>query len=193
MRNRTSDLRFPRSDALPLIHKDSTMSEVYYDLFLYFFTEHKTHHLSYSISKHDAIDTADPSCMQDAYHMNFVIDLANCRVSEVDIFFAYFSCLFSRSFSKLCLSFRWRKFFILWLRILRSFGVFISAKFCGSFNKFNTYFLRSLDSALFFRKMDFSRTLFLLFSCFMMRNDSSSFGKYRLYTSSPSFSAKSIV
>ena len=134
MRNRTSDLRFPRSDALPLIHKDSTVSEVYYHLFLYFFTEHKTHHLSYSISKHDAIDTADPSCMQDAYHMNFVIDPANCRVSEVDIFFAYFSCLFSRSFSKLCLSFRWRKFFILWLRILRSFGVFISAKFCGFFN-----------------------------------------------------------
>ena len=133
MRNRTSNLRFPRSDALPLIHKDSTMSEVYYHLFLYFFTEHKTHHLSYSISKHDAIDTADPSCMQDAYHMNFVIDPANCRVSEVDIFFAYFSCLFSRSFSKLCLSFRWRKFFILWLRILRSFGVFISAKFCGFF------------------------------------------------------------
>ena len=53
---------------------------------IYFFTEHKTHHLSYSISKHDAIDTADPSCMQDAYHTNFVIDLANCRVSEVDIF-----------------------------------------------------------------------------------------------------------
>ena len=122
---------------------------------IYFFTEHKTFHLSYSIYKHDAIDIADPSSMQDAYHMNFVIDLANCRVSEVDIFFAYFSCLFSRSFSKLCLSFRWRKFFILWLRILRSCGVFISAKFCGSFNKFNTYFLRSLDSTLFFRKWIF--------------------------------------
>ena len=105
MRNRTSDLRFPRSDALPLIHNDSTVSEVYYHLFLYFFTEHKTFHLSYSIYKHDAIDIADPSSMQDAYHMNFVIDLANCRVSEVDIFFAYFSCLSSRSFSKLCLSF----------------------------------------------------------------------------------------
>ena len=191
MRNRTSDLRFPRSDALPLIHKDSTVSEVYYHLFLYFFTELKTCHLSYSISKHDAIDIADP--MQNASQMNFVIDLANCRVSEVDIFFGYFSCLSSRSFSKLCLSFLWRKFVILWLRILRRFGPFISAKFCGSFNKFNTYFLRSLDSTLFFRKMDFSRTLFLLFSCFMMRNDSSSFGKYRLYTSSPSFSAKSIA
>ena len=34
---------------------------------------------------------------------------------------------------------------------LRSFGVFILVKCCGSFNKFNTYFLRSLDSSLFFR------------------------------------------
>ena len=30
MRNRTSDLRIPRSDALPLSHRDSTVSEVYY-------------------------------------------------------------------------------------------------------------------------------------------------------------------
>ena len=29
MRNRTSDLQIPRSDALPLSHRDSTMSEVY--------------------------------------------------------------------------------------------------------------------------------------------------------------------
>ena len=34
---------------------------------------------------------------------------------------------------------------------LRSFGVFILVKCCGSFNKFNTYFLRSLNSWLFFR------------------------------------------
>ena len=32
MRNRTSDLRIPRSDALPLSHRDSTMSEVYYEV-----------------------------------------------------------------------------------------------------------------------------------------------------------------
>ena len=31
MRNRTSDLRIPRSDALPLSHRDSTVTEVYYD------------------------------------------------------------------------------------------------------------------------------------------------------------------
>ena len=30
MRNRTSNLRIPRSDALPLSHRDSTVSEVYY-------------------------------------------------------------------------------------------------------------------------------------------------------------------
>ena len=30
MRMRTSDLRIPRFDALPLSHKDSTVSEVYY-------------------------------------------------------------------------------------------------------------------------------------------------------------------
>ena len=30
-----------------------------------------------SIYKHDAIDITDPSSMQDACHMNFVIDLAH--------------------------------------------------------------------------------------------------------------------
>ena len=49
--------------------------------FLYFFTELKTCHLSYSIYKHDAIDIADHSSMQDACQMNFVIDLAHRRVS----------------------------------------------------------------------------------------------------------------
>ena len=32
MRNRTSDLRITHSDTLPLSHKDSTVSEVYYDV-----------------------------------------------------------------------------------------------------------------------------------------------------------------
>ena len=32
MRNRTSDLRIPRSDALSLSHRDSTVSEVYYEV-----------------------------------------------------------------------------------------------------------------------------------------------------------------
>ena len=33
MRNRTSDLRIPRSDTLPLSHhKDSTVSEIYYEV-----------------------------------------------------------------------------------------------------------------------------------------------------------------
>ena len=38
MRNRTSDLRIPRSDVLPLSHRDSTVTEVYYEV-------HKTHAL----------------------------------------------------------------------------------------------------------------------------------------------------
>ena len=32
MRNRTSDLRMPRSNALPLSHRDSTVNEVYYEV-----------------------------------------------------------------------------------------------------------------------------------------------------------------
>ena len=50
---------------------------------LYFFTELKTYHLPYSICKHDAIDIADPSSLQDTCHMNFVIDLAHHSVSVV--------------------------------------------------------------------------------------------------------------
>ena len=40
-------------------------------IFLYFFTDFKTFHLSYSIYIHDAIDTADPNRMQDEWHVNF--------------------------------------------------------------------------------------------------------------------------
>ena len=39
------------------------------NILLYFFTELKTHHLSYSIYKHDAIGIADLSSMQDGLHM----------------------------------------------------------------------------------------------------------------------------
>ena len=51
------------------------------NIFLYFFTELRTYHLSYSINKRDAINVADPSSMQDACHVDFVIDLAHRRVS----------------------------------------------------------------------------------------------------------------
>ena len=40
-----------------------------------------TYHLSHSIYKHDAVDIANPSSMQDACFMNFVIDFAQRRVS----------------------------------------------------------------------------------------------------------------
>ena len=52
------------------------------NIFLYFFTELKNYYLSYiSIYKYHAIDIADPSSMQDACPMNFVIDLAHRGVS----------------------------------------------------------------------------------------------------------------
>ena len=35
MRNRTLDLRIPRSDALPLSHRDSMVSEVYYEVHIH--------------------------------------------------------------------------------------------------------------------------------------------------------------
>ena len=79
MRNRTSELRISCFDALPLSHaRDMTKN-----IFLCFFTELKTYHLSYCIHKHDAIDIADPSCMQGASHMNFVVHFAHRRVSAV--------------------------------------------------------------------------------------------------------------
>ena len=59
------------------------------------------------------------------------------------IFFAYSFCS-----TELFLSFLSRKFVIHLFGILRRFGVFILANCCGSFNKFNKYFLRRLDSSL---------------------------------------------
>ena len=55
----------------------------------------------------------------------------------------------------LFLSFRSLKFVTPLLANLRSFGVFILARCCGSWKKFNTYFLRSSDSSLFSRKLIF--------------------------------------
>ena len=45
-------------------------------IFLYFFTDFKTYHFSYSIYKHDAIDIADSNRMQDEWHVNFALDLS---------------------------------------------------------------------------------------------------------------------
>ena len=44
------------------------------NIFFYFFTKLNTYHLSYYIHKYGAIDIADPSSIQDACHMNFVVD-----------------------------------------------------------------------------------------------------------------------
>ena len=43
-----------------------------------------TYHLSYTVCKHDAIDIADPNSMQEACHMNFVIDLPHRKASVVE-------------------------------------------------------------------------------------------------------------
>ena len=53
------------------------------NIFLHFFAKLKTYCLFCysSIYKLDTIDIADPSSMLEACHMNFVIDLAQHRVS----------------------------------------------------------------------------------------------------------------
>ena len=65
-KNRTSDLRIPRSDALLLSHRDPTVSDVYNEFISLI-----------SIYKYYAIDIADPGSMRDACH----IDLAHLGVS----------------------------------------------------------------------------------------------------------------
>ena len=73
------------------------------------------------------------------------------RNSNLDIgkltrlFFAYFSFRFRGVLVSCFLSFRLHKIVTLLFEILRSFGVLILAKYCGSFNKCNKYFLRRLD------------------------------------------------
>ena len=64
------------------------------NIFLYFFTELKTSHLSYSNYKYEAIDIANPSSMQDVCHTNFVMNIAHRKVyaaqwwsSEVEVRF----------------------------------------------------------------------------------------------------------
>lgn len=53
------------------------------------------------------------------------------------------------------LGFRSRKFNTSLFVILRSFGVLISARCCGLFNKFNTYFPAEFGLWPFFRKLIF--------------------------------------
>ena len=53
-------------------------------IFLYFFTDFKTCHLSYSIYKHDAIDIADPNRMQNEWHLNFALDLSVAQWQRIE-------------------------------------------------------------------------------------------------------------
>ena len=73
---KTSVLKFDSSCGLRIFSLSHARDKTK-NIFLYFFTAFKTYHLSYSVYKRDAIDIADPSSMQDACHMNFVIDLAH--------------------------------------------------------------------------------------------------------------------
>ena len=56
----------------PLIHSPRTLAEKAIKLYL--------PSLLFLIYKHYAIDIADPSSMQDVYHMNLAIDLAHSGV-----------------------------------------------------------------------------------------------------------------
>ena len=56
----------------PLIHSPRTLAEEAIKLYL--------PSLLFLIYKHYAIDIADPSSMQDVYHMNLAIDLAHSGV-----------------------------------------------------------------------------------------------------------------
>ena len=59
----------PHSDALPLSHSDSKVSEIHYEVHIEHASCVSAYHLSQSIYKHDAIDIADLSSMQDACYV----------------------------------------------------------------------------------------------------------------------------
>ena len=65
-------------------------------------------------------------------------------------FFAYFCCFVFTEFGQLFCELSFAQICHPLSGILISFVVFISTKCCGSFNKFTTHFLMSLDSSLFF-------------------------------------------
>ena len=72
-------------------------------------------------------------------------------------FFAYFQFCFRGVLD--FFSFCSRKFVAPLFGIYRSFGVFVLAKYCGSFSKFNTYFLRS------WTRVSFRKWIFLQPRC----------------------------
>ena len=59
----------PHSDALPLSHSDSKVSEIHYEVHIEHASCVSAYHLSQSFYKHDAIDIADLSSMQDACYV----------------------------------------------------------------------------------------------------------------------------
>ena len=85
LRNQTSNLWIPRSDALPLgtqnVFLCLTLMTRWTTSFFVSLLSSKFTNSFISIYKHYSIDIADPSHMQDACYMNFLIDLIHCGVS----------------------------------------------------------------------------------------------------------------
>ena len=95
LRKRTLDIRIPRSDAMPLSHRDSTMSEVYYEvhifslshvrdkkkkIFLYFFTELKTYVPSLLFLYKENFIPRGYSCTTNPYRMtNYALNVSIVR------------------------------------------------------------------------------------------------------------------
>ena len=79
MRNGTLDLGTLCSNALPVSHRYSMINKAIGKL-----SKLKIYHFSNSIYKHDAIDIADPSSMQDTCHIWLRNGLAHYRGSEVE-------------------------------------------------------------------------------------------------------------
>ena len=65
---RTPMLHHWATSRIPCIFVSRSSSWQDEKIFLYLFNGLKTYHLCYSIYKHDAIDIADPSKMQDKCH-----------------------------------------------------------------------------------------------------------------------------
>ena len=58
---------YSESISICILYSGSVEIFLHFSTEFYYFTELKTYDLSYSIYKHDAIDTADPSSIQDAW------------------------------------------------------------------------------------------------------------------------------
>ena len=139
---------------------DRHLKKVFFRLvFLYFLTELKTYHLSYFYLQTLRYRHTDPSSMQDAFHMNFVIDLAHRGVSVArwqsieaqnpkvwgsilhrDSEFFLCPTLMTRRRTSFCISLPSSKLTISLIAIYRHY---IPRKYLGKSRTFNTCFFSS--------------------------------------------------